>query len=467
MWNKTSVLAPYWLLEAVRLKESQWGPIEDAAEVRRVLSSEGSLEQRLLARAQLLGQRQGWVQKQQAMQRLMGWSLLGIGLIFALLGVGAALGALATTDGRVNVLWALLTLLALPTFSLLLWLGALLLNRRVDKSSGVGVAQIWVWLSRRFIKGPDQLVLFNAFFSFLSKQRLWHWLLSLINHSAWLVGLSTMLATLLLQLAARRYTFNWETTLLSADSFVQLVHALGWLPGLLGFSTPSSDMIRLSDGLQVVPSAVQVQWSSWLMGCVLVYGFLPRLIALLVSLWRFNKGCAQVAVDPNQVGLLELRQRLVPVSEYVGIDAVAGEDQVPVAQTQIQLPHLGAKTLVVGVELSDDQRWPPVLLPSTWEEAGLVDSREQRVELLQRLSAQHYEHLVLCVDAEHTPDRGVIAWLAELATYSAFVSICLLNAEKAPERLQAWLLRLEKAGFEVIYTDINMLLGELKNSYEY
>ena len=58
MWKKTSDLVPYWLLEAVRLKESQWGPIEDAVEVRRTIAAGGSLEQRLLMRAQLLSQRE-------------------------------------------------------------------------------------------------------------------------------------------------------------------------------------------------------------------------------------------------------------------------------------------------------------------------------------------------------------------------------------------------------------------------
>lgn len=463
MWKKLSALTPYWLLEAVRLKESQWGPIEDAAEVRRVLASEGSLEQRLLHRAQLLSQRQGWRQKIHTMQRLMGWSLVGLWLVFVLIGAGAALGALTTTDGRVNVLWALLTLLAVPSLSLFLWLVALGLNQRADKSTGLGVAQIWLWLSRRLIKGPDQLVLFNAFFLvFLSKQRLWHWVLSLVNHSAWLIGLSAMMATLLLQLAAKRYSFNWETTLLGPDSFVQLVQVLGWLPGLLGFSTPSAEMIRLSDGLQVVPSAVQVQWSSWLMGCVLVYGFLPRLLVLWLSIWRFNRGCTRLRVDTDQVGLLELRQRLMPMTEYVGVDAQAGADQVPLAQTQVQRPSVQAATVVVGIELALEQTWPPAQLPTAWNDAGLVDSREQRAELLRCLSVNQYEHLVLCVDAEHTPDRGVIAWLAELATYSRFVSICLLNADKAPERLQAWLLRLQKANFEAVYTDMNTLFAELK-----
>lgn len=468
MWKKLSDLAPYWLLEAVRLKESQWGPIEDAVEVRRVIAEGGSLEQRLLQRAQLLSDRQGWASKQQIMWRFMCWSFFGICAVFALLGMGAALGALTTTDGRVNVLWAVLTLLALPSFSLLVWLVALLVNANTTKTSGFGVSQIWLWLSRRLVKGPDQLLLFNSFLSFLNKQRLGSWVLSLINHTAWLVGLSTMVVTLIVQLAAKRYSFNWETTLLGADSFVLLVQSLGWLPSLIGFSVPSVEMIRLSDGLQQVPPEVQVQWSSWLMGCVLVYGFVPRLVALAISLSIFRRRCTQVVVDVDQVGLIELRQRLLPVSEYVGIDSTAGADQLSETKGQEQRPALTVPTLVIGVELPTDQSWPPLSSwPVGWEDAGLVDSREQRAALLSRLAAQQYQHLVLCVDAEQTPDRGVIAWLAELATYSHCVSVCLLNPAGTMDRLQAWQARLQKAGFDAVYTDMNTLLFELKPPNEY
>ena len=49
----------YWLLEAVRLKESQWGPIEDSVEVRRVIAIGGGFEDRLLLRSMLLAQRSG------------------------------------------------------------------------------------------------------------------------------------------------------------------------------------------------------------------------------------------------------------------------------------------------------------------------------------------------------------------------------------------------------------------------
>lgn len=459
----------HWLLEAVRLKESQWGPIEDAVEVRRVIAAGGGFDERLLLRAQLLGQRAGWLLLQQRILRALRLSLIALSVLFMAIGVGVAVGALATLDGRVNVLMALVALLAVPTLSLLLWLLSFFLKGSGD-NNGFGWSQLWLWLSQRIVKGPDQGLLFNALFSFGSRQRLLRWGFSAVNHWLWLLALVFATFTVLALLAAKRYSFNWETTLLSADSFVLLVQTLGVLPSYLGFSVPTEAVIRQSDGLQLLPAAAQVQWSSWLVGCLIVYGVFPRLLALAFSLFLFKQRQHRLHVDHNQLGLIELRHRLQPQAEPVGIDAVAGVDQVPEAHVLDQRPSISATTVVIGVELPTDHVWPPVALPSTWQDAGLIDSRKQRAELLEQLSQRQFEHVVLCVNSAQTPDRGVVAWLAELATYGKYCTVYLMNANKEElqslsntDLLDAWFARLRKAGFKAVYTDFNQLLTELKS----
>lgn len=454
----------HWLLEAVRLKESQWGPIEDAVEVRRAVAAGGSFGDRLLLRAQLLAQRADWVAMQQRILYILRLSMLIFALLFILLGVIAATGALATSDGSVNVLLALVTLLALPTISLLLWCLSLVVGGRGQYSS-FGLSQGLLWCNRKFVKGPDQGLLINALLSFSRRDGLLRWAVGAINNGLWCLALSAATITMLALLAAKRYRFGWETTLLDADSFVLVVQSLGWLPSLLGFSMPDALLIRQSDGLQLLPAAVQVQWSSWLMGCLVVYGLLPRLLACIVSLFLLQARSRHIAIDNNQSGLVELRQRLFPYSESVGVDAEAGEDQVPKAEVLAARAALQATTLVIGVELPVDQPWPPALMPTFWQDAGLVDSREQRAQLLVRLANNPVDHIVLCVDAEQTPDRGVVAWLAELATYGTYNTVYLLNAEAnvvCTGRLDAWFSRLNTAGFTAVYTNFELLLAELE-----
>ncbi len=458
----------HWLVEAVRLKESQWGPIEDAVEVRRTIAAGGSFTARLLLRASLIGQRTGWVELQQRMLQALRFSLIALSVLFVLIGLGVALGALATQDGRVNILAALVALLGLPTLSLLLWCASFLI--RSDSGGGFGLSQLWLWLSQRILKGPDQGLLLNALFSFGSKQRLLRWVFSAVNHWLWLLTLLSATLTVLALLAAKRYYFNWETTLLATDSFVALVQNLGVLPSFLGFLTPSEAVIRRSDGLQLLPAAVQVEWSSWLVGCLVVYGVLPRFLVLLLSLFFIKLRQQPLEIDINQLGLMELRQRLLPQTESVGIDALAGVDQVPEAKVLDQRPPLLTKTLLIGVELAQAQLWPPpsaIALPALWQNAGLVDSREQRAELLAQLTQGAFEHVVLCVDATQTPDRGVVAWLAELASYGMYCSVCLINVShdglqlEATELVKAWFSRLSKAGFNAVYTDFEQLLTDL------
>src|SRR5690606_20928523 len=106
--------------------------------------------------------------------------------------------------------------------------------------------------------------------------------------------------------------------------------------------------------------------------------------------------------------------------------------------------------------------WPPAPLPAEWEDAGIVDSRAERHHVLQRLQSQAVAHVVLVCDVHQTPDRGVIAWLSELAAYGEHCSIVLYatGSSEPAERLQAWLYRLEAAGFkpEQIVTHFDALL---------
>ena len=464
---KNSLWFSHWQLEAVRLKESQWGPIEDSVEVRRVIAAGGDFEDRLLLRSQLLAQRADWVALQHRIVGGLRLSLIALSLLFLLIGAGVAASAFATQDGSVNVLLALVALLGAPTLSFIFWFASLFVRTTSSVSSGFGLSHLWLWLGQRVVKGPDQGLIFNALFSFASKQRLLRWVLGTVSHWLWLIALLSAVVTVLALLAAKRYSFNWETTLLSADSFVVLVQSLGFLPGLLGFVTPSAEVIRQSDGLQLLSSAAQVQWSSWLVGCLVVYGIVPRLIAGAFCWYRLQSTKAQLRIDTHQLGLMELRQRLVPATEYVGIDAKAGADQVPEAKTQAARPAVTVKTIFIGVELPADQLWPPAQMPENWVDAGLVDSREQRHALLAQLEQQSFEHIVLCADAEQTPDRGVVAWMAELATYGGYCSVYLLNmslnhlATPPLERLEAWHARLEKAGFTSVYTEFEQLLAAL------
>ncbi|PKM27980.1 MAG: DUF2868 domain-containing protein, partial [Gammaproteobacteria bacterium HGW-Gammaproteobacteria-12] len=232
------------------------------------------------------------------------------------------------------------------------------------------------------------------------------------------------LTTLLLLLATRRYGFVWETTILSGDTFIALTQAVGALPALLGFSLPDIDVIRASGDAAIASEAARQSWAGWLVGVVLIYGLLPRLLLTLLCLWRWQSGKGALRLDLELPGYGLLRQRLQPDSERLGVC-----DLAPAALHQPQggaSTQTGSGALLLGLELDDRRPWPPAPLPKDVADAGVIDSREQRRQLLEQLTRFPPERLAIACDPRRSPDRGTLALLGELARSASATRIWLL-----------------------------------------
>lgn len=106
------------------------------------------------------------------------------------------------------------------------------------------------------------------------------WKIGATAHSLWLCTLLGMLVSVLLLLLVRQYTFNWESTLLSNAASVRAVEMLAWLPSKLGFPVPDARAViegRLNGNI-----ADARAWSGLLVGSIVCYGILPRLLAWVV-----------------------------------------------------------------------------------------------------------------------------------------------------------------------------------------
>ncbi|TAL81220.1 MAG: DUF2868 domain-containing protein [Candidimonas sp.] len=435
----------YWLAEFIRLREAHWGPIEDASETRRARTEGHNFTQRILLRATLLGKRENLDLLIARWSRGARIALLGLIIAAVLAGAGTAMGALGDGGRSVNLLLALVAILGLHGLTFLLWL----LSFGI-RGHGSWLGQLWLWLTRKLARGPDVALIPRALVDVLGRNGALRWILSSVSHGLWTGAFLTLLLTLLAALSARRYEFNWETTLLSADTFVQLTAVIGWLPGKLGFLMPSADMVRASNGLHAVPESVQALWSSWLIGCVVVYGLLPRLLSLLLSLFMSRRCAAAITLDENLPGYANLRERLQPSSEKIGVDSPAFCGLDASIRSQAGTPGQGAKSLIVGIELPADEPWPPQALAQTIQDAGNIDTREQRMALLDDLQDHAPEKLLAVCDPHQTPDRGTISILTDLAGLARQTRVLLrqdLPGER-DARMVAWRSRLGAAGFE-------------------
>ncbi|WP_422422004.1 DUF2868 domain-containing protein [Pseudomonas sp. GZD-222] len=432
-----------WLTEAVRLREEHAGPLEDQEANRRARQLGGDLPARIEQRALWLAERDGMRSALQHWKQGARLALVVLLVLAIFSGAGLALAALGDSQRPVNVFWALGSLLGLNLLLLAGWaLGFFFAGEQ-----GATLGRLWLWLSEKFARDAQAAHLAPALLVLLQRQKLNRWLLGLLVHSLWLVALATALVMLLILLATRRYGFVWETTILGADTFIGLTQALGALPALLGFNVPDIDMIRASGDSQPALELARQAWASWLLGVLLVFGIVPRLLLAALCLWRWRSGRKRLGLDLNLPGYSQLREALMPSSERLGVNDAA-PDALPQIVRGVGDEHSDG-ALLVGLELDDQRPWPPAL-PATVNNAGILDSRESRNKLLEQLSRFPPARLAIACDPRRSPDRGSLALLAELARNAGATRIWLLQALPGQaldaDRLGDWHQALDQLG---------------------
>lgn len=408
-----------WLTETIRLREEHAGPLDDLEANRLARAAGGDLPSRIQRRALWLAERDGLTA---ALKHWLQGARLALVLlmIFAVLsGAGLAFAALGQTP--VNVFWALGSLLGINLLLLLSWaLGLIFAGEH-----GASLGRLWLWLSEKFARDAKAAQLAPALLLLLQRKKLNRWALGALVNGLWLLAMLSALILLLTLMATRRYGFVWETTILGADTFINVTRALGYLPSLLGFSVPTQEMIRASgDGALDLESARQA-WATWLVGVLVVYGVLPRLLLALFCFWRWNSGKAALRLDLNLPGYAQLRERLMPTSERLGVNDPEPAQLHRVESNVGELVSEGA--LLVAIELDEQRPWPPAL-PKNVSNAGILDSRESRHKLLEQLSRFPPARLAIACDPRRSPDRGSLALIAELARNAGASRIWLLQA---------------------------------------
>ncbi|AXI64029.1 DUF2868 domain-containing protein [Pseudomonas kribbensis] len=428
-----------WLTETVRLREEHAGPLDDQEANRLARAAGGDLPGRIQRRALWLAERDGLTS---ALKHWLQGARLALVLltIFAVLsGAGLAFAALGQTP--VNVFWALGSLLGLNLILLLSWaLGLIFAGEH-----GATLGRLWLWLSEKFARDAKAGQLAPALLLMLQRKKLNRWALGTLVNGLWLLAMFSALVLLLTLMATRRYGFVWETTILSADTFINMTQALGALPALLGFNVPTVDMIRASGDIALNIESARQAWATWLVGVLVVYGVLPRLLLALFCFWRWNSGKAALRLDLNLPGYAQLRERLMPTSERLGITDPEPAQLHRVESTVGELASDGA--LLVAIELDDQHPWPPTL-PKNVSNAGILDSRESRNKLLEQLSRFPPARLAIACDPRRSPDRGSLALIAELARNAAATRVWLLQAPQGQaldaERLGDWHVALQQ-----------------------
>jgi uncharacterized protein DUF2868 len=469
------------LAEAVRLHEEALGaPLDEPGADAAARASAGDFESRVVLRAQRLSVAEPL---RAALNRLRAGTTaaFALGLVAAFAAGGAAARVVlgSYTDGPVNFFLALTALLGLHTIVLLVWLIFVVFR---PGSAVIGLLGSLVFrlggrLTRSLHKGPLELAAIRAVGAVFFRAGLGRWALSTISHCMWLAYLAGCLIIVVLLLSTRQYDFAWETTILSEPVYIRIARLIAVPVQAMGFAVPDAAQIGASrwTGQSTVIAGAREAWGNLLIGCIVVYGILPRGLALLVSVMALLRARSRYRLDPGHVGFVRLHSLLMPLSRQTGIvdpeEANAGE--LPTPQVAEALPvHATGPTAILGLEIDRPRTgWPPELGIDWWD-LGFADNRADRQRILDEAAAAGAAPralLVVC-SLPATPDRGTRAFIDALRRSSRSPLILLLtegqrlrarvHAEQVERRIQDWRRLAGSAGLKedrVIELDLDHL----------
>lgn len=433
-----------WMAHTVRELE-QAGPLDDAQAMVQAFRLHTSAQARLRERAWLLGQRLG-LDVQMARWRDGAW-LLGAALALAVVLIANGIVFAMLTDGRtINAGSAFVAALGVHALTLVLWLGALLVAQRGMPGawSRLSLGKLLLQLLARLPLGRGQysLSLAGAASQMLQQSRLAPWAFGLVSHLVWVASFVLVLLGLLLAFAFREYRLTWETTILSPGFFDAFVRATGWLPGVLGLPVPDGTSHPTTPGTLAVSARSA---ALWLLGCVAVYGLLPRLLcaAVCAAVWRRRKG--RIQLDTSDPYFRQLLARFDAMEPPRITDSEQPWPGLQSAALPLPAGSYRPALALIGFELAEAQEWPPHPLAGAAALVKRIDgSVPARQAVLDDLTQLRPQALVLVCNAASTPDRGTERFLREACSHAQHCALWLAappagRGAARPERWRHWL----------------------------
>jgi hypothetical protein len=444
------------LIEQIRYMEKEHPLACDTEEHISDHNSHKDFEDRLWLRAQRLVEQHNLSLILGRAAKLSCYVKTFVFFVAALLG---ALGSIyAITDNQtINIYWLLLVLLGFNLLSMLLWLAGIGLNIE-NLTTGI-LARLTSWLPEYF-KNKSQTKDAGNSKSNMQADKAWlnchftgavgKWQLSKMTHQLWLVYLFSGLVCLVLLLMVRQYDFVWGTTLLSDSIFIKITNVLSVPLDIIGFATPSTDMVQETrigslpaDAVQTLTVEHRTHWAQFLLGSLLCFGLAPRIILWGWSVMMHRRAQKLFSLDYYLPYYINLRQQLMPLASHGEIvDADTSPQLISEKLIKTPIPHaLPVETLWVAVELGEHMRWPPTSINMA-NNLGQVVNRESLTLILQRLQSNKHPVIAVAVSSARSPDRGVQRTIASLMSNSAQRWLVLLKEHEdevvSSTRLAAW-----------------------------
>ena len=238
--------------------------------------------------------------------------LFSIVLIFMIGFVSAFNFHESSNTREINALLSILIILTPNIVMMLLWFFGFLIQARRP----IGIAPFWEWLISHIPGAHKQLV--GSFLKLHDQGNLTRWWLGCITHRFWTFITLGVLIGLASALAFRGYEFVWESTWLTDETFIIIINTLGIIPSYLGFTVPENPVYILSSyanelkssGVTEIDNYTNLEnrraWTFWLLGCIFVYGLIPRIILWMMCSANLKIGRVRLRLNTEEDSLHKL-----------------------------------------------------------------------------------------------------------------------------------------------------------------
>ena len=453
--TKRSGFAGLWLAETLRVINSvnaDWLSQKAVSQVRA--ATPDNAPQTLAVNWSLsVAERDGLLQDQLRWQRRAVLFLM-IGLLLSLLaGFTGTITMLDSQQSVVNIPWSLSAILGIHFLMLLIWIISLFI-----RSDGAWSGRLLLSLLAR-LRGHHGAELAQGFITLSQRNKLMPWWLGSVSQLVWLAGLLGSVLALLTAFSFQYYSFSWETTLLPGSVLQWLQESLSWLPQMLGVS---SDTLTLADNGSDLADEARRAWASWMIVVVVMYGLLPRLLALAVCWLVLTFRLRLTKLDLSHPYWQRVLGICLPTATGGRITDPAPEALVSARFTRPEGIFDGPDA-AVRFELDASQQLDSLTLPA--EQVREVDTRVEREEELHWLKATRPNKLLILCESGHSPDRGTLRWLTRAGECAGVLGIFLMPPQTGQQDRRAiWRQLLTEAELpeEQVMTDWHQVRQWLK-----
>ncbi|MES0873402.1 DUF2868 domain-containing protein [Sinimarinibacterium thermocellulolyticum] len=410
-------LADRLLAEWVRRREEAAGHPQDCSEADAAgIRAGGDLAARIVERARALP---GSDARLALIRRLLRAArvLAGLCVVVAGLAGAAAASSALSASTPASLPLVLLVVVSFNLLTLLLWLVLQPLSDRMPPGLGALLDRLSLAYARRIAGGGDADT--ASLLRTLSDGGLGRWYAAAVVHAAWLAFAVGAALALALLLSVRAYALSWETTLLDDAALTTWARVFSICPALFGIA--GAETLPVTEA-----NAARQGWSLWLLAASVVYGVLPRALALAASLFMLWRSQRALAGDLSRPGFARLRARLLP--DHAELGTVDPAPPAPVPTAARAAPPAVLQGRVHGLSLEGDAGEASPVLPGVdWVWLGSVDDATSRAAVLHQLRDDTVDALAICVRATLTPDRGIERFVAELASAARAPTTLLLD----------------------------------------